>query len=152
MVISRNFKYLVLAILLSPIPGVFASLVSDVLLLITMFELDFASWVHNIPAFLLSGISRSFFGLFVSLPVVLLYGVPVFYLLKRWNQQNIWMFGLFGLLPTGVRILVSFLGSDQTLESLNFNSISAGAMAGFFIAIFFWLIAVYIPSLRDKEC
>ncbi len=150
MALSSNFIYLIIAILLSPILGVFvSSLVRDIFLLVIM---DFISWAQNIPAFLLSGIARSILGLFFSLPVVLLYGVPVFYLLKKWNRHNVWMFGLFGLLPTGIGILISLFRPNQTLESLEMYSISAGALDGSFTAIFFWLFAVYIPSHRGREC
>jgi len=149
MPISSNFIYLIIAILLSPILGVFASsLVRDIFLL---FTLDFATWAHNIPAFLISGLARSALGLFISLPVVLLYGVPVFYLLKKWNLHNVWMFALFGSLPTGIGILVSFLQPDQTVERFNAYTVARGALNGSFTAIFFWLFAVYIPSHRGRE-
>lgn len=152
MAISSNFIYLIIAILLSPIIGVFASsLARDMLLLLTI---DFNSWVHNIPAFLISGIARSFLGLVVSLPVVLLYGVPVFYFLKKRNWHNVWMFALFalfGLLPTVMGTLVSLFTTGQTLESHNTYTISASTLDGPFTAIIFWFFAVYIPSRRSRE-
>lgn len=149
MTISRNFVYLIIAILLSPILGVFvSSLVRDISLL---FIMDFNSWAHNIPAFFISSIARSMLGLIISLPVVLLYGVPVFYLLKKWNQQKVWMYGLFGFLPTGIGTLVSLFRPGQTLASLNTFPISASTLDGFFTAIFFWLFAVYIPSRKGRE-
>jgi len=150
MAISSNFLYLIIAILLSPILGVFvSSFVRDISLL---FIMDFNSWAHNIPAFFVSSIARSILGLFVSLPVVLLYGVPVFYLLKKWNRQNVWMFGLFGFLPTGIGIIISLFRPGQALESLNTSPINASTLDGFFTAVFFWFFAVYIPSHRSREC
>jgi hypothetical protein len=61
------------------------------------------------------------------------------------------MFGLCGLLPTGIGVLISFFGPDQTIESFNYYSISRDALDGSLTAIFFWLFAVYIPSRKDKE-
>jgi hypothetical protein len=50
------------------------------------------------------------------------------------------MLGLFGLQPTGIGILVSFIRNGQTLESLNSYSIIAGALDGSFTAIFFLVV------------
>jgi hypothetical protein len=147
--LSSKFIYLIVAILLSPILGVFfASVVRDIFLL---FTIDFKTWVHNIPAFLISDIAKSMLGLFISLPVVLFYGVPVFYLLKKWEMQNVWMFGLFGLLPTGIAIIVSFFTQSQFPDNLNLYRISLSALNGVFTAMFFWLIAVHIPFRRRSD-
>jgi hypothetical protein len=62
------------------------------------------------------------------------------------------MLDLFGLLPTGIGILVSFIMPGQTLESLNSYSIIAAALDSSFTTIFFWLLAVYIPSHRTQGC
>jgi hypothetical protein len=55
--------------------------------------------------FIESGVVTAIFGLVFSLPVVLFYGVPVFYLLKKVKLQTFWMFGLFGLLPSSFGVL-----------------------------------------------
>ena len=149
MTFSSKFIYLIVAILFSPVLGVFfESFVRDIFLLTTM---DFKTWVHNISAFLISDISRSMLGLFISLPVVLFYGVPVFYLLKKWEMQNVWMFGLSGLIPTGFVVIVSFFTQDQFPDNLNLYRIILFALDGLFTAMFFWLIAVHIPFRRRSE-
>lgn len=146
MAISRSFVFLAIAILISPILGVFlSSLVRDIFL---FFVMDIDSWVHNIPAFIASGFSRSILGLFVSLPIVLLYGLPIFYLLKKWNQQSVLMYCLFGLLPTLAGHLVLLIRSSQALDSLNTYLLGAGALDGAMTALIFWLFAVHIPSRR----
>ena len=149
MTFSSKFIYLIVAILLSPILGVFfESLVRDIFLL---FTIDFSTWVHNIPTFFISDIAKSMLGLSISLPTVLFYGVPVFYLLEKWEMQNVWMFGLFGLLPSGIAIIVSFFTQNEFPDNLNLYSISLFALDGVFTAIFFWLIAVHIPFRRSSE-
>ena len=141
--------YLIAAILLSPILGVFVSSVSRDFFY--LFIMDFQSWVHNIPMFLLSDIARSFLGLYVSLPVVIIYGLPVFYLLRRYKQNNVWMFGFFGLLPAVISAFISLFDPDQTLEILSIYSIGTGLLDGSITAIFFWFIAVYIPLRKNEE-
>lgn len=146
---SRDYYYLAAAILCSPILGVFCgSVVRDLALLVI---LDFESWIHNIPAFVVSGGARAILGLVLSLPVVLLYGVPVHFLLKKLDLQNLWMYCLFGLLPAICGVILFWSGQNNDLASLNIYSTSLAALDGAFTAIFFWLLAVYIPAQRDRN-
>ena len=147
--IPSNVRYLIAAIFLSPILGVlFASLTRDLLLL---FVIDFKSWLHNVPVFIESGVVTAIFGLVFSLPVVLFYGVPVFYFLKKVKLQTFWMFGLFGLLPSGYGVLRLLFDQDSPTESFYLYSISLYAFGGLFTAIIFWLIAVFFPLSRSTE-
>ena len=113
--------------------------------------MDFQSWLHNVPAFIESGVATAVLGLVVSLPVVLIYGVPVFYLLKKLNLQTYWMFGLFGLLPSGIGVLISLIDRGSPMEDFQLYSIAFSAFGGFFTAIIFWLIAVALPLSRSTE-
>ena len=148
MKISRDFAFLIAAILISPVIGVFlGTLVADVGLL---FAMDFPSWIHNLPVLLKSNAITSVFGIFISLPVVLLYGVPVHFLLRKLKMQNIWMFGLFGLLPTCIGTLVSWASHNAELGAYAY-SFSQGAMRGLFVACVFWFIAVYMPARSSTK-
>ena len=147
--IPSSVRYLIAAIFLSPILGVLlGSLMRDLLLL---FVIDLKSWLHNVPVFIESGVVTAVFGLVFSLPIVLFYGVPVFYLLKKVKLQTYWMFGLFGLLPSGIGALVSLFSRDSPTESYYLYSASIYAFGGLFTAILFWLIAVFLPLNRSAE-
>ena len=149
LMIPTDTKYLIAAIFLSPIFGVLlASFARDVFLL---FKLDLNSWLHNVPTFVISGFATSILGLVISFPVVLFYGVPVFYLLRKIKRQTAWMFGLFGLLPASIGVIKILFEQNSTLENLYFYSILFYAFGGLFTAIFFWFIAVYIPSSRREQ-
>ena len=71
--------------------------------------------------------------------------------MKNWLLLCLLMFGLCGLLPTRIGVLISFLRHDQTIENFNYYAVSRDALDGSLTAIFFWLFAVYIPSRKDKE-
>jgi len=149
MTYSGRTTYLIVAILVSPIFGVFLeSITRDIFLL---FTIDFKSWIHNIPVFITSGFGKAIFGLFVSLPVVVLYGIPVFYALKKWNLQKVWMYSLFGLFPTTIGMLVSLYNHNGNLENINMSPIILSALDGLFIAIIFWFIAVYLPLRKSDK-
>jgi len=140
----KHIAYMIAAIVLSPILGAFLGYsIGDMSLL---FVMDFESWVHNIPTLMKSNLVTATAGVIFSVPVVLVYGVPVFYLLRKLKLQSVWMFGLFGLLPTTVGTLLSWLRNEHDFEMIYMTSVSRWAMAGCFTACFFWLIAVYLPS------
>ena len=148
-VISVNFRYLIAAIFLSPILGVLlGSLVRDLFLL---FKLDLKSWLYNVPAFIESGFITATLGLVFSLPVVLFYGVPVFYLLKKFRLQTVWMFALFGLLPSSIGVLINLFRHGSNLEGYYFHSILFPAFGGLFTAIIFWFISVHLPLRRNVK-
>ena len=108
---SKHIAYMIAAIVLSPILGAFLGYsIGDLTLL---FVMDFESWVHNLPTLMKSNFGMAVLGIFISIPVVLVYGVPVFYLLRKLRLQNVWMFGLFGLLPTTIGTLLSGLQSNR---------------------------------------
>lgn len=145
----KNIAYLIGAILLSPILGAFVGAsISDFGLL---FIIDFKSWVHNIPALIKSNIAYAVLAIVYGTPVVIAYGVPVFFLLKKLKFQNVWTFGLFGLLPTTIGTLVSWSQDNLCLETYCLISILKGALVGFSTACFFWFIAVYTPSRSTKQ-
>ena len=140
---SRELAFLIAAILISPVFGAFlGGLAADVGLL---FAMDFQSWIYSLPALLKSNAVTAVFGIFISLPVVLIYGVPVYFLLRKLKLQNIWMYGLFGLLPTSIGTLVSWINQEAGLVAYAY-SFSQGAMRGLFVACVFWFIAVYMPT------
>lgn len=141
---AKHIAYMIAAIVLSPILGAFLGYsIGDLTML---FVMDFESWVHNIPTLMRSNFVTATLGFFISIPVVIVYGVPVFYLLRKLKLQSVWMFGLFGLLPTTIGTLISWLRNEHNFEMIYMTSVARWAMAGCFTACFFWLIAVYLPS------
>jgi hypothetical protein len=145
----RHFTFLIAAIIVSPILGAFLGYtIGDFSLLLIM---DLMSWVHNFPTLVVSNLSTAIFGTAFSIPIVLVYGVPVYYLLGKMKLQNVWMFGLFGLLPTTIGTLLSWSRGGHTFELLYMTSVFRWAMAGCLTACFFWLIAVYLPSRSNKN-
>lgn len=143
-----DFKYLIAAIFISPVVGTFVGLsVADIGLL---FLMDFNSWVHNLPQLIVSNAGMTVIGIVFSLPVVLLYGVPVFFFLRWLRLQTFWMFGLFGILPTTISTLFSWFNQDAALLDYAYVY-SRGALTGLSVACFFWFIAVYFPARMNKR-
>ena len=145
----RHFTFLIAAIIISPILGAFLGYtIGDLSLLSVM---DLKSWAHNFPTLVLSNLGTAILGTALSIPIVLVYGVPVFYLLRKLKLQNVWMFGLFGLLPTTIGTLLSWSRGEHTFEMLYMISVFRWAMAGCLTAFFFWLIAVYLPLRLNRN-
>jgi len=143
-----DYKYLVAAIFFSPVVGTFIGLsVADIGLL---FMMDFNSWVHNLPMLIVSNAATALIGIVFSLPVVVLYGVPVFFFLRWLKLQTFWMFGLFGILPTTIGTLVSWFYQDAALLDYAY-SYSRGALTGLSVACIFWFIAVNFPARMNKR-
>ena len=143
---NRNILFPTIAVVLSPLFGVFLGFtVGDFSLLLTM---DFESWMHNLPKLLLSNFGAAILGVGLGVGVLftLLYGVPVFYVLRELKLHNIWMAGLFGMLPAMFGLASSWWQGDQPFEAYYVTSVFRSAMAGLFTACTFWLIAVTFPS------
>lgn len=140
--------YFAFALVISPVVGTFVGRsVSDIGM---VFTTGFDTWVHNLPALTFSNAGMAIFGIIFSLPVVLLYGVPVFFLLKWLRKDSIWMFGLFGALPTTIGTAISWFRQDAPLPFYAY-SYSHGALTGISVACFFWFIAVYLPSRSRRQ-
>jgi len=145
---TNDYIYIIAAILISPVVGTFVGLsVADIGLL---FMMDFNSWVHNLPTLIASNAATAVFGIIFSLPVALLYGVPVFFFLRWLRLQTFWMFGLFGILPTTIGTLISWFNQDTALLDYAYVY-SRGALTGLSVACVFWFIAVYLPARMNKR-
>lgn len=141
--------FFTVAIIVSPVVGTFVGrTLSDMGLI---FGYGFDWWVNSFPALAFSNAFTALGGIIFSLPVVLLYGVPVFFLLKWLRMQNVWMFGLFGALPPTIGAAILRFRSDAPLPEFYVYSYSHNALTGISVACFCWLIALYLPARLERR-
>ena len=147
-------KNLVFVVLLSPLLGVFlGTLIYQCL---WVFKMDFSTWLGDVPEMFLSAAGTAIVGLVFSIPVVVLYGIPVAYLLRKFGLQNIWMYGLFGFMGGTGFILMLGAGRSGRYDSSLVDNISSAVesfygLDGLMTALVFWFIAEYIPSRKKRH-
>ncbi len=148
-------KHIVTAVLLSPLIGVFlGSIFNGMFFAIT--ELHFSNWLSNIPEMFLSAAGMAIVGLVFSIPFVILYGLPVAYLLRRFGLQNIWIYGSFGFIGGTAFILIltaekSARNDSSLLDDISYAVGSGYGTFGLMTALVFWFIAEYIPLRRTRR-
>lgn len=145
---------IVTATLLSPLLGVFlGTLFSGIFFAIN--ESHFSIWLSNIADNFLSAAGMAIVSLVFSIPVVVLYGLPVAFLLRKFGIQNIWMYGSFGFIGGAAFNLILTVEKSARIDSSILDEISDAVgsgygMFGLTTALAFWFIVEYIP-LRKKR-
>ena len=145
---------IVAAVLLSPLIGVFVGELFNGMYFYIL-KPQFSNWMTIIPDVFLSALGMAIGGLVFGIPMVLLYGLPVAYLLRKFGLQYFWMYGLFGFIGgTAFFLLLTAEKSVRNGSSL-LDDISGALGCGYgtfglMTALVFWLIVEYIP-LRKKR-
>ena len=121
-----NNKNLSSAVVISPL-----AIIPAMLLAISVFRIIYPEAQAELFRQFHGGLVISFFGLLLGYGFTLLYGLPVYWLLNKFNYYNLLTISLASLIPA---LLFSLFDSEQWPYYL--------AMAYFsvFVAIAFWLI------------
>jgi len=147
-------KHIVTAVLLSPLIGVFlGEIFNGIYFYIT--ESHYSNWLTIIPDLFLTAAGTAVVSLVISIPLVVLYGLPVAFLLRKFGLQNIWMYGSFGFI--GGTAFILLLKSEESarydsglLDQISYAVGSVFSTYGLMTALVFWFIVEYIP-LRKKR-
>ena len=150
---SGTIKKSVFVVLISPLLGVFLGTLLYQCLWI--LKTDFSTWSADVPDMFVSAAGTAIAGLVFSIPIVVLYGLPIAYLLGKYKLQNFWMYGLFGFIGGTAFIMMLVTGEPGRDDpGLIDNLLSAVqsfyGVNGLMTALVFWFFTQYIPS-REKS-
>lgn len=122
----NNTPNLSSAAIISPL-----AIIPAMLLAISVFRIIYPEAQAELFRQYHGGLVMSFFGLLLSYGFTLLYGLPVYWLLNKFNYYNLFTISLASLVPA---LLFSVFNSEQWQYYL------AMAYFSLFVAVAFWII------------
>ena len=134
---------IIIAVIISSSLGPFLGGLFGALLSASIDNIESA--IHNIPTLFMKSLGMLMMGPVIALPTIILFGIPVYFLLQKYNSQFSWLYMLFGAFGGfGMYISVSLFRhySLYLEDAIMYTSL------GSFTALVFWFITIFLPLKR----
>jgi len=141
------------AVIISPYLGV---VLGDILNYFQfIFKMPLFDLLHNIPQLLISSFSIALLGLVVSVPSVIIVGIPLYLILNKKNIKKLWVYiligSVFGIIAPYLYMLILRQSFSAAADSFNLYSTIKYSLYGLSTASVFWFVVVYLP-FRKSGC
>ena len=140
-----NNPRMITAVIVSSSVGPFLGSFFGTLLTASINDIDSA--IHSIPTLFMKSLGMLMLGPVVALPTIILFGIPVYFLLKKYNAQFSWLYMAFGAFGGSTMHISVSLFRDY---SLYLKDTLIYASLGLFTALIFWFIAIFPPFQKVK--
>ena len=136
---DRQTKFLIASVLLGPLAVFPAAIFGIVILSLTGYMPE-----HDLIDKVLVSIVFAIMGLFFAYPLTLLYGLPLFLILKHYKYERLWVVVISTMIP------VAIISDERVLGRIAEPLLFYGYFA-IWVSVICWLIAVWLPNVSANK-